>query len=406
MDQLSGGNEGGLPVNPDELPAEDFEREFGESLRQVLDLDTWRPGADLEELYERLEAEVADAIAQEDRVRDAIRSEIFPRIADKNRTTAPPFAGVHSLSVEDVEKIHRGVLFCGDVEACDGTMQIHDSLALTIIQIGVCLVSYKGDEGTWAHRLYRRDLRSAADSPVNEALQLIEARDRRAAAGVEDHRDRLTELGSRGVMTYAERAVLTQLSTAPWRMGHGNPAPYEILSGAGAMHLVEVGLDVLRRLLLEHRRFVFVPSAPRNRALLTIGQGLRPLEFAVVQKLRGQIEDIVEKGNLRGENRRNALDFVATAGEDVSIGVFRVSATAPPYIFYAPSEPELCAQAAAIAMADAALQDHRGFPLLIDMADQFCRASFGRDVFVGTLQSAYAAHGRPVAYLSERETRR
>ena len=86
--------------------------------------------------------------------------------------------------------------------------------------------------------------------------------------------------------------------------------------------------------------------------------------------------------------------------------MFRVSATAPPYIFYAPSEPELCAQAAAIAMADAALQDHRGFPLLIDMADQFCRASFGRDVFVGTLQSAYAAHGRPVAYLSERETRR
>jgi hypothetical protein len=240
---------------------------------------------------------------------------------------------------------------------------------------------------------------------VEEALELIEARDRRAAAGVEDHRDRLTELGSRGVMTYAERAVLTDLSTAPWRMGHGNPAPYEILTGAGAMQLVDAGLGVLRRLLLEHRRFVFVPSSPRNRPLLTIGQALRPLEFAVVHKLRGQIEDIVERGNLRGKNRENALDFVATAGEEVAIGVFRVSVTAPPYIFYAPAEPELCAQAAAIAMADATLQDHRGFPLLIDMADQFCRASFGRDVFIGTLQSAYAAHGRPLAYLSERETR-
>jgi hypothetical protein len=388
------------------LPPEDFEREFGEPLRRVLDLDTWHPGTDLEQLYERLETEVASAIAQEDRVRDAIRSEIFPRIADKSRTTAPRFAGVHSIGVEDVERIHRGVLFCGDVEACDGTMQIHDSLGLTVIQIGVCLVSYKGDEGTWAHRLYRRDLRGTTDSPLEEALQLIEARDRRAAAGVADHRDRLTELGSRGVMTYAERAVLTQLSTAPWRLGHGNPAPYEILTGAGAMNLVEVGLDVLRRLLLDHRRFIFVPSSPRNRALLTIGQGLRPLEFAVVQKLRGQIEDIVEKGGLRGENRKNALDFVATAGEEVSIGVFRVSASAPPYLFYAPAEPELCAQAVAIAMADAALQEHRGFPLLIDMADQFCRASFGREVFVGTLQSAYAAHGRPVAYLSERETRR
>jgi hypothetical protein len=403
MDELTARDERALE-NRDELPDADFEREFGEPLRQVLDLDTWHPGADLHELYDRLEAEVAGAIAQEDRVRDAIRSEVFPRIVD--RPNAPRFAGVHPLSVEQLEKVHRGVLFCGDVEACDGTMQIHDSLGLTVIQIGVCLVGYRGDEGTWAHRLYRRDLRGTAEDPIDEALKLLELRDQRASVGVEDHRDRLTELGSRGVMTYAERAVLTDMSRAPWRMGHGNPAPYEIMTGSGALRLVEVGLAVLRRLLLEHRKFVFVPSAPRNRGLLTIGQALRPLEFAVVRKLRSQIEDMVEKGGLRGSTRDDALDFVETAGEEVSIGVFRVSASAPPYVFYAPADPELCAQAAAIAMADAALQEHRGFPLLIDMADQFCHAAFGRDVFIGTLQSAYAAQGRPVAYLSERETRR
>jgi hypothetical protein len=391
------------PSASEELPDEEFEREFGEPLRRVLDLDTWHPGADLQQLYERLEGEVAGAIAQEDRVRDAIRSEVFPRIAD--RPNAPQFAGVHSITVERLEKVHRGVLFCGDVEACDGTMQLHDSLGLTVIQIGVCLIGYKGDEGTWAHRLYRRDLRGSAENPVEEALRLLELRDSRASVGVDDHRDRLTELGSRGVMTYAERAVLTDLSTAPWRMGHGNPAPYEIMTGSGALRLVDVGLDVLRRLLLQHRQFVFVPSSPRNRGLLTIGQALRPLEFAVVRKLRNQIENVVEKGGLRGDNLENARDFVATAGEQVSIGVFRASAAAPPYVFYAPADPELCAQAAAIAMADASLQEHRGFPLLIDMADQFCRAAFGRDVFMGTLQSAYAAHGRPLAYLSERETR-
>lgn len=402
MDQLTPSGAGPLGET-NALPDEDFEREFGEPLRRVLDLDTWQPGTGLEELYERLEVEVANAIAQEDRIRDAIRTEVFPRIVD--RPNAPRFAGVHAITVEQLEKVHRGVLFCGDVEACDGTMQVHDSLGLTVIQIGVCLVGYKGDEGTWAHRLYRRDLRGSADSPVEEALKLLELRDQRAAVAVEDHRDRLTELGGRGVMTYAERAVLTDISTAPWRMGHGNPAPYEIMTGSGALRLVEAGLSVLRRLLLEHRRFVFVPSAPRSRGLLTIGQALRPLEFAVVRKLRSQIEDMVDKGGLRGTTRDDALEFVATAGEEVSIGVFRVSAAAPPYVFYAPAEPELCAQAAAIAMADAALQEHRGFPLLIDMADQFCRAAFGRDLFTATLQSAYAAHGRPVAYLNERETR-
>jgi hypothetical protein len=66
---------------------------------------------------------------------------------------------------------------------------------------------------------------------------------------------------------------------------------------------------------------------------------------------------------------------------------------------------DLCAQAAAIAMADAALQEHRGFPLLLDVAHTVCRTNFGRDAFVGSIQAAYAARGRPMEYLSERETR-
>jgi hypothetical protein len=386
----------------DELPPEEFEAEFGEPLRDVLDLDTWKAGADLEELYGRLESEIAQAVAQEDRQRETIREQVLTQITDKSRSQAPPLAGVWQLDVEEVERVHRGTLFPGDVEACDGTMQIHDSIALTIIQLGIALVSYQGGEGTWSHRLYRRDLRGARGDLYEEVAELLEQRERRSSIGL---RDRLTELGSRGVMTYAERAVLTERSQTPWRMGHGNPAPYEILTGAGALDLVAVGLDVLRRLLLEHKKFVFVPSAPRHRALLTIGTALRPLEFAVVRKLRGEIESIVEQGGLRGERRRNALDFVREAGEQVALGVFRVAANAPPFVFYAPAEEELCAQAAAIAMADAALQEHRGFPLLLDVAHTVCRTNFGRDAFLGSIQAAYAARGRPMQYLSERETR-
>jgi hypothetical protein len=56
-------------------------------------------------------------------------------------------------------------------------------------------------------------------------------------------------------------------------------------------------------------------------------------------------------------------------------------------------------------MADAALQEHRGFPLLLDMADQICRASFGRQEFLGTVGAAYAAQDRAYSQFSERETR-
>jgi len=51
------------------------------------------------------------------------------------------------------------------VEACDGTCSVHDTLPLTITQIGVCLVSYLGEQGAWGHRLFRRDL-PPARAPV------------------------------------------------------------------------------------------------------------------------------------------------------------------------------------------------------------------------------------------------
>lgn len=383
----------------------EFERGFGEPLGSVLDLRTWSSGADLPALYERLDAEITGALAQEDRVKRGLRAEVFPQLRNRARPGAPPLAGHHQLSLETVEKLHRTVLFAGEVEACDGTVLLHDAVALTMIQLGICLISYNGDEGTWSHRLFRRDLRAAPDSPIEEALQLLELRERRTGVGVDDRRDRLTELGRRGIMTYAERAVLASVSSAPWRIGHGTPAPFELLTGAGSLDLVERAVEVLSKLLLEHRRFAFVPSAPRQRALLTIGSALRPLEFAVVHKLRSYVEDVVERGNLRGRRLQRAREFVAEAGEQVVVGVYRVSRHAPPYVFYAPAEPELCAQAAAIVMADAALQEHRGFPLLLDMADQLCAASFGRQEFLGMVGAAYAAQDRALSHLSEREAR-
>ena len=385
----------------------EFEREFGEPLRRVLDLATWRSGPDLAELYDRLrlDVEVAEALRQQERAARAIRPKLQRLLRDPGRRNPPPLAGVWSVPVEQVEKVHRGTLFSGKVEACDGTVQFHDTLALTIVQVGVGLVGYRGDEGSWSYRLYRRDLRGGADDPFSEAMAILERRDRRAGLGQDGGGDRFAELGRRGIMSYAERAVLAYLSDAPWRMGHGSPAPFELLTGAGSLDLVMASLDVLRVLLCEHRRFVFVPSAPRQRALLTLGMALGPLEFAVVHRYRSYIEDVVERGNLRGKRREKARAFVEEVGPEVAVGVFRASGMAPPYAFYAPAEPELCAQAATIAIADAVLQEHRGFPLLLDMADQFCRAAFGHGEFHGPIQAAYAAHGHPLSHAPERETR-
>ena len=55
-----------------------------------------------------------------------------------------------------------------------------------------------------------------------------------------------------------------------------------------------------------------------------------------------------------------------------------------------------------IAVADSVLQEERGFPLLIDLADHVCRSVFGGGSLRDMTDAAYAASGVPWRYLSER----
>jgi hypothetical protein len=384
------------------VDAGEFEAGFGEPLDRTLDLDTWSDGQDLSAIFTRLDDEVSQALIQEDDLRKQVRKTIFPVIA--SRPTAPKGAGVFQATRKQLEDTQVNVLFNGGVEACDGTRAVHDTLPLTVTQIGVCLVSYLGQQGAWGHRLYRRDLRMRGHDPLNEALELLQRRQQRGGVDHDSYWDQLSELACRGIMSYAERAVLLRKSTAPWRMGHGQPAPYELLTGSGSMDFLRRSIAMLEELVLGHQRFVYVPSAPGERLLLTIGHALRPLEFAVVENSVERLEKILTKGHLRGEHRERAESFAELAGPSILIGVYRTYSESPPQIFYA--HTDYVQEAALIAMADSLLQSQRSFPTLIDLADTVCSSLFGTEGFNSTIQSAYANHGHPLRFLGERETRR
>ncbi len=379
-----------------------FERAFGEPLARTLNLDTWSAGEDLAALYQRLEREVGSALRQEDRLHAAVRQEVLPRLA--GRPGAPPAAGVFRVSIDEIGRVHRGLLFNGAVEACDGVSTALDTVPVTIAQIGVGLVSYRGDQGTWVQRLFRRDLRIADGDLVEEMLQVMESRTLRGGQG-QERRDHLTTLVRRGLMSFAERNALLRRSDALWRVGHGNPAPLELLTGSGSRELLSASLEMLTALLDGHRRFLFVPSAPSDRVLLTIGDALGPLEFAIVNTARDDLSAITERSGRVGrvlEGRLRA--FVEDVGSRIAVGVFRASAAAPPHVFYA--HIEHAHLAGLLAIADSTLQEHRGCPLLIDLAEAVCKASFGAEVFDATARAVYAAHGAPFRYLGERDTRR
>lgn len=401
-------SEQALPGMEEPTPAltgDEFLESHGERLSQTLDLDTWHPGADLLEMYQRLASEVEIAVREEHDYIKTIRQRVFPKLS--SREGAPSEAGVYQVTPQDLERVHRQLLFNGGVVACDGTVVSHDTLPITITQIGVCLVSYNGNQGSWVHQMFRRDLRTKGKNPIDETMDLLDRRRTRGAVGHSASKDGLTSLARRGIMAYAERAVLLDKCKSVWRMGHGSPTPYELVTGSGMPDLLRSSLDLMKRMVLDHQRFVFVPSSTGARDLLTIGNALMPLEYAVVDDNTETLSRIAG-GNYRGQEwagLQNAVDELTNeCGPKIVVGLFRASRFSPCQMFYA--HADRVHEAALIAMADSVLQEHRGFPMLIDLADGLCTTNFGGDVFAASTQMAYTESGEPYRYMSERSTRK
>jgi hypothetical protein len=398
--------EGPMDANlPEQFMREDVRTALGEPLTAVLDMSTWSDGGDLAALYESLRRVVAESVREEDGCLAAIRRNVFTRLGSGKDRLAPEAQGLYRLVPEEIEEIHRGILFNGGTECCDGTVAVHDSLVLSVTQIGISLVAYQGAQGTWAQRLYRRDLHTQYSDPVELALALLE---RRASPGVDPITGQsLSRVLARALMEYAERAALLHLSRSRWRMGHGSPLPSSMLAFTRP-DLLQAGLAVLRELLLEYRRFVYVVSEPADRLLLTLGNALRPLEFAVVNTIGTQYVDgwltrLMDDRKRPREEVRLLSGFLEEVRAELVVGVYRAGEHVPARVFYA--HREFVCDAAALAIADSVLQPHRGFPMLIDLADLVCRNTFDGGSFGASIQDAYAAAGEPLRYMGERETR-
>lgn len=387
------------------ISGSDYEIATGEPLSKTLDLDTWHPGEDLVEMYNRLREEIADAVKDEKRFQEQIREQIFPIL--RTRQDAPPGAGVYKVTADQLQEVHQKLLFNGGVEACDGTVVPYDTLPVTITQIGVCLVSYRGDQGSWVHRVFRRDLRATGKNPIDETLNLLDRRHNRGAIDQQSTRDQLSSLTQRGIMAYAERAVLLEKSQAIWRMGHGNPTPYELVAGSGMPELLKASLPLMSRLVLEHKKFVYIANRISARDLVTIGNALPPLHYAIIDTNEGMLNKILLRGHYRGPiwgPLGDAVrDFVNECGSKIILGLYRASTFSPCQVFYA--HIDYAHEAALIAMADSVLQEHRGFPMLIDLADGLCSTLFGPDIFSASIQMAYAEANEPFRYMAERKTR-
>ncbi|MBI2807308.1 MAG: hypothetical protein HYX68_20185 [Planctomycetes bacterium] len=389
------------------ITAGSFYDSFGEDIRDVLDLATWRIGADMSREYSRIEREVREAVVTESSFQTKVRAKVFPRL--KARDNAPKNAGKHDADRKLIEKIHQEFLFAkGGIEACDGSIHIHDALPLTIYQMGISLVSYQGNQGTWCQRLFRRDLQEDGSDRIEEVIAALERRQQRGES------DGMGGLAQKALLDYAERAILLQNSNACWRMGHGNPITYELLTGGDCLELMVEATNVLRQLIEGYQKFVFVGHEPKDRWLYTIAQALQPMEFAIVHTLDERLEHWLQQNRYAAEAKKVMWDdeeiwayewiprVIREVASQVVVGLFRATPVALAQMFYA--HVDHADYAAHMVLADSVLQEHRGCPMLLDLARNTCDSVFG-DSLERITAAAYAAAGAPWRYVNHRSSR-
>lgn len=376
-------------ASPEMLPPEPImtsatlEEALGQTLREALDLQQWDDHAGLQIMLERIPSAIKKSVLTERKLHQAIRHNILQDL--RLVPDAPPGVGVYTVDEKHQKAARRNILLAGRVTAAEGANTGHDGVTATLVAVGVCLTRYDGAMHSWKTTFLRHDY-SADHKDVVEGLRQF--LDRRAARGSVNNRDQITSLLRRGIMASMERKALLQRTTTPWRFGHGVPTPLEILTGSGSMELIDEMLPVLEQLLLQEKRWVFVSERDANRALLTIAGALEAGQIAILQKGKLVLQDMVERGTYDPVRKAKVLTFAEKLGESMIVGGFRATRSAPAQLFFAHAEHAL--EAGVIALADAALQPHRGYPLLLELARLGAKTGLGVESFGSLVEAAYS----------------
>jgi hypothetical protein len=222
--------------------------------------------------------------------------------------------------------------------------------------------------------------------PMAQLRGVLDKRAKRPADAVAD--DAINNLLRRGFMATAERSALLEKSRARWKLGHGVPAPLELLTGSGNADLLSAALPVLEELLLKHDRWLFVPDALGNRALLTVANALRAGELAILQKGKPMLQTILDTANVPAASRKKVENFAERLGEASVVGGYRATPHAPARLFVAPAAKAV--EAGIIAAADGGLNPHTGQPLLLELASLGARTGLALEAFNGVVEAAYA----------------
>lgn len=335
------------------------------SIDEVLSSAPW---VSLEQHLDTLPQRVDTSIESAHKLREQFRKDLLesrPDIIGQIRRPADE-------GLRKAEEIFRN----GVVAASDGTISPVPLVAGTKIQIGVVIVSNRGDVVDLVTRVFETELSTGAATASEFFANLRTTRS-------------ISNLLSRAIMLFGERRLLLQ-HTCDWRLIHGEMIPHELRTGAGRPDKNLPPTFELIHKFIETEKFIAVSEASDDIDILNAAILLQPGEYIVIRSLADTLETFMNGDPTTGQAAANFIArdkeqfrrFIVEAGPKVAVVL--VKAGQKPFLIecHADRVQESVAMFLTDALwtrglaSDGSAFTVRGFPFHIDLADQVARTLF------------------------------
>lgn len=326
------------------------------------------PWVSLETHLDTLQERVDGSIQIAHKLREQFRAELLASRPEILQQIRRPSAAAFSKSEET---FRRGI-----VAAADGTIAPVPLLGGTKIQIGVVLVSNRGDVVDLVTRVFETELSSGASTAGEFFSNLRTARS-------------ISNLLSRAIMLFGERRLLLEHNTE-WRLLHGELIPHELRTGAGRPEQnLPPTFELIHRYIATGK-FLAVSEASDDIDILNAAIILQPGEYIIIRNLSDTLTTFLEGDAQTGQaaanfverDRKRFREFIEAAGPKVAVVL--VKAGQKPFLVecHADCIDESVAMFLTDALwtrglaTDGSAFTVRGFPFHIDLADQVARTLF------------------------------
>ncbi len=275
-------------------------------------------------------------------------------------------------------------LFGGNVCAVDGTLSTYPMASGTRCRIGIVATSYRNNRIEKVLYVSEREFAEPSANAFDHYNKLVKSH-------------RISSMLVRAIMLYSERKLALDRSEK-WKFVHGELLPYELRTGLGAYRALDQCLDLGKR-LIEAKYVIAVIEDTTRLTLLNAGDVLERGQYMAVSDLKNELniylhgqvdpstgEQIVSGAHFNPTDKEKFQKFIDSYAHNIRVGLFRVGYK--PYLFMA--HRDVFDEAAALVMQDGKNQPMRGFPMLIDYADNICKGMLSQGDFQRQIQSRIA----------------